>query len=170
LCIEDSSGGNLPSHLIDRNYCSRTGVCGGIRGRPKIIVHHGLWDDCTIYLGWYVLSVGLQVTWTDGCSNLHGAIHSIGFWSRVRLAINTIVTLPSERKIRCHNMPSSGGAYADRDMAAIIFCSLQCLLCIVGVVCGAIWLLGVEVVDYRWIIDDLGRYHNLCEIINGELD
>jgi hypothetical protein len=47
---------------------------------------------------------------------------------------------------------------------------LQCLLCIVGVVCGAIWLLGVEVVDYRRIIDDLGRYHNLCEIINGELD
>ena len=67
-------------------------------------------------------------------------------------------------------MPLCGGTDAGWDMAAIIFRSLECLLRVVGVVRDAIWRAGIEVVDHYWVVNDLVRCHNLCEIINGELD
>jgi hypothetical protein len=85
-------------------------------------------------------------------------------------AIISIITFPSEREIRRHDMSGGGCVDAYWNMASIIFRSLKHLLCFVGVVCVTIRGFGIEAIDYYRSIDGRLRRHNLCEIIDGELD
>jgi hypothetical protein len=85
-------------------------------------------------------------------------------------AIISIITFPSEREIRRHDMSCGGCADAYWNMASIIFCPLEYLLCFVSVVCVATRAFGIEAIAYNRGIDGRVRPHNLCEIIDGELD
>lgn len=52
LPIEDSSGGDLSSHIGTRNNGSRVRVCCGVGRRAAIIVYLQLWSDSAVHLGW----------------------------------------------------------------------------------------------------------------------
>lgn len=67
-------------------------------------------------------------------------------------------------------MSWSGGADAHWDMGPVFLRPLKYLLRFVGVVRDAIWHTGIEVVGDYWGVDDLVRYRNLCETVDGELD
>jgi hypothetical protein len=55
-------------------------------------------------------------------------------------------------------------------MASIIFLSSEYLLCFVGVVRDALRDVGIEATDHYGGLDDLVGRHNLCEIVDGEID
>lgn len=85
-------------------------------------------------------------------------------------AITSIITFPSKRKIRRYDMSGSSCADACWNVASIVFRSFEYLLCFVGVVRDAIWGVGTEATDRYGGLDDLVSRHNLCEIVDGELD
>ena len=85
-------------------------------------------------------------------------------------AIPSIITLSSKREIRRHDMSVSGCADACWDVASIVFRSFEYLLCFVGVVRDALRGVGTEATGrFGWLDDLVGR-HNLCEIVDSELD
>lgn len=88
----------------------------------------------------------------------------------MRAAIPPIITFSSKREIRRHDMSGSGCADACWDMASIIFLSSEYLLCFVGVVRDALRDVGIEATDHYGGLDDLVGRHNLCEIVDGEID
>ena len=67
-------------------------------------------------------------------------------------------------------MSGSGCADDCWDMASIIFLSSEYLLCFVGVVRDALRDVGIEATDHYGGLDDLVGRHNLCEIVDGEID
>ncbi len=85
-------------------------------------------------------------------------------------AIPSIITLSSKREIRRHDMSGSGCADACWDVASIVFRSFEYLFCFVGVVCDALRGVGTEATDRYGGLDDLVGRHNLCEIVDSELD
>jgi hypothetical protein len=88
----------------------------------------------------------------------------------MRSAFLSIITVPSEGEIRRRDMPWCGCVDACWNVASIVLCSLEYLLCVVGVVRDAIWGVGIEAIVCDWGFDDLGCSHNLCEIVDSELD
>jgi len=88
----------------------------------------------------------------------------------MRAAIPSIITFSSKREIRRHDMSGSGCADDCWDMASIIFLSSEYLLCFVGVVRDALRGVGTEATGRYGGLDDLVRHHNLCEVVDSELD
>lgn len=88
----------------------------------------------------------------------------------MRAAIPSIITFPSKREIRRHDMSGSGCADACWDMASIVFRSFEYLLCFVGVVRDALRSVRTEATGRFGGLDDLIGRHNLCEIVDGEID
>ncbi len=67
-------------------------------------------------------------------------------------------------------MSGSGCVDACWDVASIVFLSSEYLLCFVGVVRDALRGVGTEATDRDGGLDDLVGRHNLCEIVDGEID
>jgi hypothetical protein len=85
-------------------------------------------------------------------------------------AITSIIAFSSKREIRRHDMSGSCCADACWDLASILFRSFEYLLCFVSVVRDALWGVGTEATDRYGGLDDLVGRHNLCEIVDSELD
>jgi hypothetical protein len=85
-------------------------------------------------------------------------------------AIPSIITFSSKREIRRRDLSGSGCVDACWDVASIVFRSFEYLLCFVGLVRDALRGVGTEATDRYGGLDDLVGRHNLCEIVDSELD
>lgn len=102
---------------------------------------------------------------TNKPSSLHRAIYPIRLRSRMCHPVLSSDTIPSKRKMGCHNMLSDNCGNAHCHLDPFAYLPRAQMFCVAGMVHHEVWILGLHNTVDCSSFDDYQRYYNFHSVI-----